>query len=105
MFPRSLKIGAHVFTLKIATPKELGENLVGDMDPEKNRIRIIRGTTRSRCVEIILHECIHAMLSGYEFKDEETITMVLGEALTSFLADNPRFITEVLRVLSDPKKS
>lgn len=106
MFPRSLKIGAHAFKLKLtASAKELGPDVSADTDVDKNVIRIYRHITRSRRIELILHECLHAMFSRHDFKDEEVICVILGEALTQFLADNPHFITEALKILSAPKKS
>lgn len=104
MLPRSLKIGAHIYKLKQADGKELGEDTFSDVSSETNLIRISKAATRSRKIELILHETLHAMLAGHEFKAEETVIVVLGEALTQFLADNPRFIREALTILSDPKK-
>lgn len=105
MFPRSVKIGAHIFKLKLASTRELGSDSSADTDVEKNIIRVSRYATHSRRVELLLHECLHAMFSRHDFKDEETICTILGEAFTQFLADNPRFITEALKVLSGSKKS
>jgi hypothetical protein len=105
MLPRSIKVGAHTYKIKTATRKELGPDLSAQVDTEKNTILITRYATRSRKIELVIHECLHAMIAGHDFKDEETILVILGEALTQFLADNPYFITEALKVLSDSKKS
>ena len=104
MLPRSIKVGAHNYQIKSATAKELGRDGAADVNNVANLIRISSRATRSRKIELLLHECIHAMLAGHEFKDEETIVVILGEALTRFLADNPRFVIESLKVLLDPKK-
>ncbi len=105
MLPKTLRIGAHTYEIKSASRKELGEETSGDCDNELNIIRVTKNTTRSREIEILFHECLHAMLAGHDFKDEEAIVVILGEALTSFISDNSRFFTKTIRVLSDSKKS
>lgn len=105
MLPRSVKIGAHTYKVKMASRKELGPNISADVDAEKNVLRIIRSATRSRKIELVMHESLHAMLAGHSFEDEEAIIVILGEALTQFLADNPYFIREALKVLSGSGKS
>lgn len=104
MLPRSIKIGAHDYQIKTATQKELGKDKSADVDDEKNIIRVYRYAARSRKIELVLHECLHAMLAGTEFKEEEAMILILGEALTRFLADNPYFVVESLKVLLDSKK-
>ncbi len=105
MLPRSVKIGAHTYKIKMSTRKELGPETSGDIDNERNIIRVIRYATRSRKVEIVIHECLHAMITGHNSLGEEDIVVILGEALTQFLADNPYFIAEAVKVLSDREKS
>jgi hypothetical protein len=104
MLPRSVKIGAHTYKVKSATQRELGSDVAADMDSGTTTIRVLRRTTRSRKIELVIHESLHAMVAGHDFKDEEAILVILGEALTQFLADNPRFIAEALKVLSGSKK-
>ena len=103
MLPRSLKIGVHDYQVKSSSTKELGKNTAANIDNVENLIRIASRATRSRKIELVLHECLHAMLTGNEFKDEEAIVVILGEAMTRFLADNPCFVIESLRVLLDKK--
>lgn len=105
MLPKSIKIGAHIYKIKTATRKDLGPDTSGDIDNERNVIRIINHATRSRKIEILIHECLHAMLVGHEFPNDEDIVVILGEAITQFLADNPTFITEVVKELSDQEKT
>jgi len=73
---------------------------VGELDDERDVIRISKYASRSRKVEILLHECLHAMVAGRAFPDEEPIVVALGEALTQFFADNPILITKMLEELS-----
>jgi hypothetical protein len=104
MIPRSLKIGAHDYKIRTALKKDMPPEESGNCDSEKNVITILRHAPRSRKIELILHESLHAMLAGHDFQDEEPIIVILGEALTQFLANNPHFITEAMSVLSDAKK-
>lgn len=104
MLPRSVRIGAHTYKIKTSTRKDLGPDASGDVDNERNILRVIRHATRSRKIEILIHECLHAMLTGHDFPNEEEIIVILGEAVTQFLADNPYFITEAVKVLSNQKK-
>ncbi len=105
MLPRSVRIGAHVYKIKTGTRKDLGPDTCGDIDNERNIIRVIRHATRSRKIEILIHECLHAMLVGHDFPNEEEILVILGESVTQLLADNPHFITEAIEVLSERKKT
>lgn len=105
MLPKSVRIGAHVYRVRTSTRKDLGPEVSGDVDNERNLIRVIRHATRSRKIEILIHECLHAMLTGHNFPNEEEIIVILGEAFTQFIADNPYFITEAVRVLSERRKT
>lgn len=100
MLPRSVKIGAHTFQIKMALRRDLPKDLVGQMDPERDIILINKYASRSRKVEILLHECLHAMLIGREFPDEEPIIVALEGSLTAFFADNPILIRKILEELS-----
>lgn len=104
MLPRSVKIGAHTYKIKTGTRKDLGPETSGDVDNERNIIRVIRHATRSRKIELLIHECLHAMLVGHDFPNEEEILVILGETITQFLADNPYFIAEAMRVLSEEER-
>lgn len=105
MLPRSVKIGAHVFQIKMALRRDLGEGIAGQVDNEKNIILVSKYASRSRKVEILLHECLHAMVDGRDFPNEEPIIVALGESLTQFFADNPVLIGKMLKELSATPKS
>ena len=105
MIPRSIKIGAHQYQIKTALRKEMGTSC-GDVDNERNIIRVIKHASRSRKIEIILHEALHAMVVGHPFEEQEdTAFVLLGEALAKFIADNPEFITEALSILTSQEKT
>ena len=103
MTPKLIKIGAQEYKIKGVSRERMGPEASADIDNERNIIRIIRHATRSRQVELILHECIHSMLEGHGFEKEETISLILGVALTQFLADNPLFVIEALKTLVGEK--
>lgn len=104
MLPRSVKIGHCNYKIKMVPKKDLGKDELGEVDDSQNTIKVLSRMARSRKVEVLLHECIHAMLSGHDFKDEENIVVILGKGLSQFLADNPFFIVEALKILSAEKK-
>jgi len=104
MLPKTVKIGAHTYEVKEVTQEDLGPDVIGDQDGVKNVLRVLQDATPSRKIEVLIHECLHAMLLGHGFRDEERIVVMLGEAFTAFLADNKGFIMETLRILSEPKK-
>jgi hypothetical protein len=105
MLPKTIRIGAHTYDVQRVAPKKLGKEEMGETQDYLNRIRVLEDIPPTRELETFLHECLHAMLAGHEFQDEEAIVVILGEGLTSFLADNPTFVRSALRTLSDPKKT
>lgn len=105
MLPKTIKIGAHHYRIKTATRKEMGKENSADVGFETNTIRVITPAARSRLIELIIHESLHAMVAGHDFADEEAMILILGNGITSLIADNPEFIREAIKTLSDPKKS
>jgi len=104
--PKTARIGAHTYTVSTVPRNKLGtDEELGGMDPSTNTIRVADNTAPTREIETFIHECLHAMLTGHDFQDEEAIVVILGEGLTSFLADNPSFIRSALHTLSTKKKS
>lgn len=103
MLPRTVKIGAHNYKIKSVPPSKI-EGLWGEIDKEKTTIEIAKGMSVSRKIEVILHECVHAMLSDrVDDETEEEIAGILGEILAQFLGDNPYFVIEAVRRLADRK--
>ncbi len=104
MIPRSVKIGGHIFKISTVS-KKFSDGSVGECDDSANTIKVLRTAARSRKAEIILHECLHALLAGTDFDQEEEIVNILGEGLAQMLKDNPRFFVTIMAELSTPKKS
>ncbi len=101
MLPSQVKIGSHIFLIKMTDKKkELGKNTVGTMDSNTNTILVYKRLSRSRKVEILIHECLHAMVTGREFPDEEPIIQALGESLTQLFTHQPGFVRKLLKELS-----
>ncbi len=103
MIPRSVKIGGHIF--KISAVSKLPGDTVGECDDTANTIKVLRTAARSRKAEIILHECLHALLAGTDFYEEEEILVILSEGLAQMLKDNPHFFATIMTELSSPKKT
>lgn len=105
MLPSSIQIGAHRYDIKAVSKAELEKDTMAYVDNKRNVIRIDEEATRSRQIGSLLHECLHAMLTGFDFRDEERIVVVLEEALTRFLLDNPNFVQQASWILSDEKNN
>lgn len=99
MIPRKVRIKGHMFTVKQVLKSKLPSDCQGCVDPDKNIIHINKSLPASRKVEVVLHECIHAMLSGHNIVQEEQVCEALGEYLTEFIKDNPAFIRHCLKTL------
>ncbi len=96
-FPRTLKIGAHKYKVRLLPPSECKRRLPGraaQVDPDQNEILIQRRFPPTRRVELALHEVIHAMLAKHRLScsQEEKIVTVLGEEFTHFLLANKDLI-------------
>lgn len=98
--PQSLKILSCPYSINYVEEDTLGKGISGDLDGDN--IRVYKGFSPQRTVEVILHETIHAMLQsqGIPTKLEERITSVLSESFTQFLIDNPTFILYAMGVLA-----
>lgn len=101
MDPKTLRIGSQVFTVKMVTKTGLDDDCIGHAEINLNILSVYKKSPPTRKIEVILHEVLHAILASYEFPDEEVIVVILGEALTLFIRDNPAFIRHALKVLSD----
>lgn len=100
MIPRTLKIRGHVYKVKQVNRKSLDSGNYAEINDVANILRLYKGLAPSRKVELVLHEAMHAMLDGHEFKDEEAIVTILGEGLTELIKANPGFIRHALKTLS-----
>ncbi len=102
MLPKTVKIGAQVYKVRVLPPWD--ENTLGDNDCSTNLIRLRKGLPASRQIDTFLHECIHVMLEGHDFALEEAIVSLLGEGITSLIQNNPEFFLHALDELADPRK-
>lgn len=93
--PTSVRLGTQDFSVQFVgkvDPKD--EDICGQVDVPTNSIRIRKGLPETRVAELILHEVVHAYLSGFEAEalTEETVAVVLGVRIAEFIVDNPKFI-------------
>jgi len=102
---KTLHIGAHHFKLEMVSESSLSNDEQGDMCPDKNTIHVSKALCPSRQVEVIFHECVHAMLVGHDIDKEELVALLLGEGLALFIRENPVLIKRAMKTLSDEKKS
>ena len=99
MIPRKVRIKGHMFAVKQIPKSKLPSDCQGCVEPDKNIIHINKRLPASRKIEVILHECMHAMLSGHKIFQEEEVCSVLGEYFVEFIRDNPDFIRHCLKTL------
>lgn len=103
ILPKSIRIGAHDYQIEELeeVPNQDGEELLGCLLPGALLIIIESGLPNSRKAEVLIHECLHAMLSGTNQENEELMVGVLGEALCSFFKHNPTLVRTLLTALKD----
>ena len=95
----TLKVRSQAYTLDGVVTNDLSsQETIGRFNPWSNVITYPSNSPECRQAEILCHEAVHAMLAGYGIEDEVVAT-TLGEALPLFLADNPRFIKWVQKVV------
>jgi len=99
VIPHTLKIRGHTYLVQQVGRKALGAGFTATVDNEINIIQLYKRASPSRKVECLIHEALHAMLTGYGYEQEEDIVVTLGEALTEFIKANPSFIRHALKVL------
>lgn len=99
MIPRKVRIKGHMFRVKQVPKSVMPSKCVGWMEADRNLILMYKSLPASRKVEVLLHECIHAMLSQHEIVQEEKVCTLLGEYFTEFIRDNPDFIRHCLKTL------
>ena len=98
--PPTVKVGPHTYQIRLHAL----ENLSGDCDTDRLRIRIDRSMRGSQRRDTLLHEVLHAITSmtglDHELGDstDEAVARRLAPALLDVLRANPKF-TEYL--LSD----
>lgn len=100
MIPRTVKVRGHIYNVKQVTEKALGGDLLADVDHDSQVIRLLRRASEAQKVELLLHEVLHAMLTGYSTEDEEQLASRLGEEFTAFLWNNSAFIHHALQILN-----
>ena len=102
MLPKTVKIGSHLYKVRILPPWE--ECTLGDNDCSVNLIRLREGLPASRQIETFLHECVHVMMEGHDFDQEEGIVSLVGEGMACLIQNNPEFFLAAIEELADPRK-
>ena len=92
MFPPSVLVGPHTYTVEEVPRKKIRVGVTGEVDNETNEIRIYQKCAPSCKVEVLIHEVLHAILSGTELNREELVVTILAVGLTAFIRDNPKVI-------------
>jgi len=88
--PRSIKIGAMVYTVKDITTRD--ENFIGRCYPNQGRIEIDKQIQGNRRIQTLFHEIIHALAGEFSIKLNERQTDTVSTGLITVLRDNPKLI-------------
>ena len=102
--PDKLRIGAHDFKVVQVPESDLrDEETDACVCHDQLLISIREDVPDSYKIELLLHEMIHALLSGSKIDgdEEEKVATQLGEGLTQFLSDNPDFVRSITQELWD----
>lgn len=100
---KTFKIGTIVYTIDMQTCQEIlsAQNLWGEILYKEQVIRLRNDVPQQRLFQVLCHELIHAMLeeSGLSEQNKEAFVLVLGVALTQFLTDNTRQVSNILGII------
>lgn len=81
--PTQLKIGGHIYKIKLVDPEELDKDC-GQQNRARNTIKIRNDLPKSQLEETIIHEVLHAINGDLK---EETVDF-LSNAIYAVLVDN-----------------
>lgn len=89
-FPKKLKIGGHIYTIKIVNTTQIdGEknDCMGFCDKIKCEIRLSNDLNETQLEETLLHEILHAINNVMSHE----LTESLGHSLHQVIKDNKLF--------------
>jgi hypothetical protein len=88
--PRTVKVGAYTYTVRKKKKLEKVDNssVWGLCDRDNWIIYLQSGMDKKREIEVFLHECIHAIETGYGLSFTEHEVNLLGLALLALINDN-----------------
>ena len=93
--PASVKIGPHVYSI-LRKPSAAMPNSWGSCDNGTLQIWVRQRLKRSKASEILLHECLHAILhpsvNGTSKNEEEDFVEAASPGLLRLLHDNPELL-------------
>jgi len=102
LLPKTVKVGTHSYSIKERpTSKMPGRDCLGHCDIGALTITIDESLPTSRKVEVLIHECLHAILQGTNLDNEELVVGLLGEALSLFIKQNPTLLRRISTSLRD----
>lgn len=94
MIPARVRVGPHVYRVKVAKPSGLDHDAYGVTDIGRSTITLAPGLSDSQQRDTLLHEVLHAVLDGTGWahrlgaKREEQLVRALAPALLAVLRDN-----------------
>ena len=96
-----IRVGSQWYEiLEIESGDILGKDDFGALHRDTLKLYLSTDMAESRKAEVVLHEVIHGLLTGFlDEKTEEKVCLILGEGLASFLGDNQDFVVKMMAQL------
>lgn len=79
-FPKKLKIGGHIYKVKLVDPEEIGEDC-GECDRSLGIIKINNSMPSSQLYETLLHEVIHAIHATLREEEVDMLSALLYQVI------------------------
>lgn len=101
--PKSVKVGHATYDLQPSEPHDSwARGVYGDMNYAHLRIRYNKALPPQAMAEVILHEVLHAIYSGWNVAEddkEEAVVSKVAMGLSAVMRDNPRLVAWVQEAL------
>lgn len=96
-----IRIGSQWYEiLEVETGEILEKDDFGALHRDTLKLYLSKGMAESRKAEVVLHEVVHGLLTGFlDDKTEEKVCLILGEGLASFIGDNQDFVVRMMAQL------
>lgn len=100
---KNLKVGCRIFNVEYEDAFDaLSEGRNGDIRIDQGIIRVANNLRPDKEAEVLVHEILHALISDaaldWPREEEEKFVARVTPRLAAFIADNPKVITEILKL-------
>lgn len=86
-YPKTIEVGRDIYKIKFVKKFKDGVTL-GETDPEKLEIRILKGMSKRETLSCFIHEVIHALEFSHEIGIKHKLVYQLERAALELILDN-----------------